>query len=74
MCIFRRVQRSIHFTDSTYKLHSCFNKYNDIMHGLVWVPSSTKIEIETLFKNHEDGEVRLIDLKAIDLLKGSNTI
>ena len=43
-----------------------FNEYNDIMKDFLWDSSSTKIKIETLYKDYEEGGIRLLDLKAFD--------
>ena len=43
-----------------------FNEYNDIMKDFLWDSSSTKIKIETLYKDYEEGGIRLLNLKAFD--------
>ena len=43
-----------------------FNEYNDIKKYFLWDSSSTKIKIETLYKDYEEGGIRLLDLKAFD--------
>ena len=43
-----------------------FSEYNDIMKYFLWDSRSTKIKIETLYKDYEEGGIRLLDLKAFD--------
>ena len=43
-----------------------FNEYNDIMKDFLWDSSLTKIKIETLYKDYEEGGIRLLDLKGFD--------
>ena len=43
-----------------------FKEYEEIIKDFLWDSSTTKIKIDTLYKDYKEGGIRLLDIKSFD--------